>query len=80
MPRDWAEICKFAHETAHNRESVAVFATNWAAFALAQSPELRHLKGAFQASSPKLSKPGPVPGFFSPDANLWQRSVTVWLP
>jgi hypothetical protein len=66
MPRVWAENCKFTHETAHIREFVAVFATRWVAFALAQWPDLRQLKGAFQASSPKLSKPGPVPGFFCP--------------
>ncbi len=29
-----------------------------------------HLEGAFQASSPKLSKPGPVPGFFLVRHNL----------
>ncbi|TAD83071.1 MAG: hypothetical protein EAY70_02725 [Sphingomonadales bacterium] len=44
---------------------VALFALNYVAFALAQCDRLRHLKSAFQASSPKLFKPGLVPGFFS---------------
>jgi hypothetical protein len=58
MPLFWAEICKIAHQPAQFRGLVAFFATKLGSFALAQWDQLRHLEPAFQASSPKLFKPG----------------------
>jgi hypothetical protein len=73
-------FCKIVHLIWQKSDKFALFATDSGSFALAQSRDMGHLKGAFQASSPKLFSPAPSAGLFSCPAQNAGKDTPGFFP